>query len=381
MPELYSDDNGARVVIRHKGPAGKGFPSGGTTGQILAKTSNASFAATWVNPPAGTGAAVGPASATDGNFVLFDGTTGKLLKNSTLNAAYFATKSYADTKQDAEAGKGLSQQNFTTVLKDKLDLLSPKGYRGTFASLAALEAFTYAPVASSGDYATVEVSATDVEVYFYDDINNAWVPMIQAPVAMTGAEIAAELFDSTEVWTQDNCNVFTDTQKAQLAAHESLIGSLGLGGVVKAYGSINYFSLVGTVLTLTGTSDGLSNMYPVEVTTALSGTVTNFDNGGASNGRLRYTGTPSNVFQISANIAIEGAVTGDFVVALAKNGSVIQETRQLAAINASNDVENICLSAVVTLLNNEYLEVFIGRTLGSGDPTVHSLTVLATKIP
>ena len=80
MSTLYSDDNGNRVVTRHRGPAGKGFPAGGTTGQLLAKTADTDYAATWVNPPDGTDAVLGPVSAVDGNFALFDGVTGKFEK-------------------------------------------------------------------------------------------------------------------------------------------------------------------------------------------------------------------------------------------------------------------------------------------------------------
>ena len=53
-----------------------------TTGQILTATS--STAATWQTPGAASGDVVGPASSTDTAIALFDGTTGKLLKDSPL---------------------------------------------------------------------------------------------------------------------------------------------------------------------------------------------------------------------------------------------------------------------------------------------------------
>lgn len=43
------------------------------------------------------GAVIGPASATNGNFVLFDGTTGKLLKNSSYSPSSFATSGHTHT--------------------------------------------------------------------------------------------------------------------------------------------------------------------------------------------------------------------------------------------------------------------------------------------
>lgn len=60
-------------------PIAKGVPSGGTTGQVLAKASNADYALEWGNPP-GTGDMVGPTSATDGALVRFDGNTGKRVR-------------------------------------------------------------------------------------------------------------------------------------------------------------------------------------------------------------------------------------------------------------------------------------------------------------
>ena len=383
MPELYSDDNGNRVIVRHAGPPGKGFPAGGTTGQILAKTSATDYAAEWVNPPDGTDAVLGPATSTDGHVVVFDGTTGKLIKGSGQPLSNYASASLVSTKQDKETGKGLSQENFTTTLKAKLDALTPAGYRGSFASLAAINAFTFDPVAAPGDYCLIEVAATDVQLVLWDEANTQWSILAADAVDMTGEQIAAVLFDADDalVWDVDTCRIFTETEKAQLASHEALITTFGFGSIIQAYGSISYFDLTGTVQTLALNSDGSNNFYKVTVSSATSSSILNFDNGGASDGRLRYTGTPSNVFLVTANLALEGTVTGDFVVALAKNGSIISETRQLTADNASNDIENVTITAIVTLLNNEYLEVFIGRTDGAGDPTVKGFSLTAVKVP
>lgn len=65
------------------GAAGVGVPAGGTTGQVLAKTSNTNYDTQWVAASSGSGDVVGPASSVDGRAVLFDGTTGKLIKQAT----------------------------------------------------------------------------------------------------------------------------------------------------------------------------------------------------------------------------------------------------------------------------------------------------------
>jgi hypothetical protein len=62
-----------------------GLPAGGSTGQVLTKSSATDYDTAWSN----TGNFSGPASATDGNLVAFDGTTGKLGKDSGKKPADF----------------------------------------------------------------------------------------------------------------------------------------------------------------------------------------------------------------------------------------------------------------------------------------------------
>ena len=62
-----------------------GIPSGGTTGQVLKKTTAEDYATEWgAGGGGGLGDVVGPGSSTNGAVVLYDGVTGKLIKNSTI---------------------------------------------------------------------------------------------------------------------------------------------------------------------------------------------------------------------------------------------------------------------------------------------------------
>jgi len=230
MPDYYVDDNGNRVLLRHRGPAGPGVPEGGTTGQLLVKTSSTDYAMTWQNSPAGTGAAVGPSEAVDGNIVLFDGITGKLLKDSTKSLSAYATTSLVATKVDKVTGKALSQEDFTTVLKAKLDGLSPGGFRGAFETFTDVEENVFSPVPQAGDYCTIEATGVPVTLALWDSVDEAWVHQTLDAIAMTGEEIAAVLFNEDEVYATEDCMIFTSALKAQLALHESLISS-ALGGV------------------------------------------------------------------------------------------------------------------------------------------------------
>jgi hypothetical protein len=135
-----------------------------------------------VGPPgpagvAGTpGTMTGPVGATANAIVLFNGTTGSVVKDSTVTLSSLATTAAVTAalalKQDAEAGKGLSQQNFTTTLKAKLDALGTATYKGSHATLSDLAAAH--PAGAAGDWAHVEVLGTELKVYHWDDVNDSW---------------------------------------------------------------------------------------------------------------------------------------------------------------------------------------------------------------
>lgn len=219
MPEIYADDNGNRVLIRHSGPAGKGFPVGGTTGQILVKTSGANYIAGWANPPSGTGAAVGPSAAVDGNFAIFDGVTGKLIKDSGRNLAYFASRSYSDEQFVAKiTGFGLSSNDFTSEEKIKLaTIVGTSGYRGTFSSVAQLTAYAFDPPPVEGDYCTIEVVDSPVHIVLWDATNVNWDAQEAVTSLTTGQEVADVLFAGTTTWSKADCEIYTSGDKEQLA--------------------------------------------------------------------------------------------------------------------------------------------------------------------
>lgn len=149
------ENSGAtRTVVRNNGPEGPAGPAG----------------------PAGD--VTGPGSATADAIALFDGTTGNVLKDSAVLLSALATASALTAglagKQDTVAGKGLSEQDFTTALKAKLDALGTATYRGSYTTLANLEAAV--PAGNAGDYAHVQVLGTDLKVYHWDSTNNVWQP-------------------------------------------------------------------------------------------------------------------------------------------------------------------------------------------------------------
>lgn len=83
----YKDPAG--VVTSLVGTPGPGVPTGGTTGQVLAKIDGTDYNTQWVS--AGAGDVVGPASATNNNIAVFDLATGKLIKDGGVAIAALAT--------------------------------------------------------------------------------------------------------------------------------------------------------------------------------------------------------------------------------------------------------------------------------------------------
>lgn len=92
--------------------------------------------------------------------------TGTLASQTDLVAAL-------DNKVDKVAGKGLSEEDFTTVLRTKLINIQDDHFRGTFTSFSAMASGVTSPVA--GDYADVDSGAgADVVRYVWDVSDAEW---------------------------------------------------------------------------------------------------------------------------------------------------------------------------------------------------------------
>jgi len=278
MTEYYTDDNGARVLIRHKGPAGKGFPAGGTTGQILAKTSGTDYAATWVNPPDSVSSLTFTGTApVDGYVAVFDGVTGLVVRSGMVAISSLATNTALALKVDKVTGKGLSTNDFTTVEKAKLTALSPAGYRGSFEDLAEINAYTFTPVPQDGDYCLAQAVGEEQIRYWWDSENTLWSS--DAQVLDFDVDVAALALFPNADWTAGTSNSFTDVYKALVDSHESIISGFLSGGdsfqpwdatltafaaVTNGANKLAYFSGVDEMLTTDFTLAGRSIVGAVD---------------------------------------------------------------------------------------------------------------------
>jgi len=381
MPESYTSGPN-RVIVRHKGPAGKGIPIGGTAGQILVKSSSTDYATEWVEAPDGTDAVVfGGTAPVNDELVLFNGTTGKLVKRSSILASSLAFVADLATKVDVDGAKVLSANDFTNVLKTKLDNLPAAGFfRGNFANIAAVNAFSFAPVPAVGDYVTVAGPAF-ARYWWNPNGTPTWVSETEEYVP-DAADLADILFDDGETWTLAGNIMFTPSYLALINEHQTLIENLGLSTTsTTPKGYASYFSIAGQTITITTISDGTNNFVVVNPATAVSGNSNEFTGGTGSLGRLQYTGTITpRVFNVHATVSHSGGAGDLALFAVAKNGAVISESRTLSEIKTAAEVHQVNVTALVSLATNDYVEVFVANTTSTDDVKVHALNILISPV-
>lgn len=185
-------------------------------------------------PQGSPGDVTGPVSSEVGNIAVFSSTGGNEIEDSGAALSDFTTTAALDillgNKQDTEAGKGLSTEDFTTDEKTKLDAMSQEGYVGRFDAYADLiDAFG---TADDGDFALVGVVGDPLTVYFWDNTNGTWAGY--SPGAqLDGAGIATLLF------AEPNTNNFDDASVAKLDSAitqqdaANLVASVASGVVVE----------------------------------------------------------------------------------------------------------------------------------------------------
>lgn len=376
MPESYTSGPN-RVIIRHKGPAGRGIPVGGSVGQILVKSSGTDYATEWAEAPDGTDAVVfNGATPINNAIVIFDGTTGKLIKRSTVTLDSIALLADLANKVDVVSGKGLSTNDFTDIFETKLTNLPTAGFfRGSFADLSAVNAFSFNPVPSVGDYITV--SSPDFARYWWDpNGSGAWV-VESTPYTPDAAALADILFDDGDTWTLAGNIMFSPAYLALLNQHEEIITNLGFGtasSTPKGYAS--YFNAVGQTIVISTVSDGTNNFVVVNPPTAVSGTSNEFTGGTGSLGELQYTGTITpRIFSVHATVSHSGGAGDVALFAVAKNGVVISESRTLNEIKTASEIHQVNVTAFVSLATNDYVEIFVANTSSTDDVKVHALNI------
>jgi hypothetical protein len=136
---------------------------------------------------------------------------------------------------------------------------------------------------------------------------------------------------------------------------------------IDSQGQLNFFDLSGTDVVISSASDGSANMVKVNIATAISNN-TNFDNGGADDGRIRYTGTPTVKFTVVATLGFSAGTGADsFVFCLAKSGVTDNITRNIYTSRTVSDLDSITISGIVELATNGYIEIYVGNMTAARD--------------
>ena len=101
-----------------------------------------------------------------------------------------------------------------------------------------------------------------------------------------------------------------------------------------------------------------------------------FDNGGADNGRLRYTGTPTGLMRVSVAVSFTGTLSPILSLAITKNG-----TFQPASV-MNHEIWYIAAATVqlqllVSLATNDYLEIAAIANTGTPNCTLVNVNISA----
>jgi hypothetical protein len=75
-----------------------------------------------------------------------------------------------------------------------------------------------------------------------------------------------------------------------------------------------------------------------------------------------------------------GAASVTKVIGIAKNGSILPSSKVVHASDGASTPQSVSGSCVVSLSTNDYIEVFVGNTTSTADPTVLSLNIKVHSI-
>ena len=150
-----------------------------------------------------------------------------------------------------------------------------------------------------------------------------------------------------------------------------------VGRLMLPMGEVSYFDTTGTAVVIAAQSDGSTNMVKAAPTTA-GNFDHEFDNGGANNGRLRYTGAVTKSFHVAVTWSIlgGGAATDNIVIAVAQNGTPVAAGKVLQGVTNAN-IQGNALHVMLSLATNQYIEVYFGNLTDTDDIVLKSLNIFA----
>jgi hypothetical protein len=98
-----------------------------------------------------------------------------------------------------------------------------------------------------------------------------------------------------------------------------------------------------------------------------------------TNARLTYTGTSNALLDVVFNLSLDQASGSarDIEVAIYKNGSLVNGSNAIVT-TASGEKHNLACHADVSVVTNDYLEVYVKNGGASGDVRIYTFSLFAT---
>ena len=142
-------------------------------------------------------------------------------------------------------------------------------------------------------------------------------------------------------------------------------------GDLVSVGDVNYDYPVGSgaLTTLSGTPTKL-----LGITT--SNNLYRASRGGVDN-RIQYLGNKKRFFKITGSASFQATATSTiYVFYIAKNGTVVNQSKIYVSSNSTTDVLAIPFQSIVELFPNDYIEVYAQRFSGTGNILTVSLNLV-----
>ena len=112
--------------------------------------------------------------------------------------------------------------------------------------------------------------------------------------------------------------------------------------------------------------------YKVAGTTTSSSITQKFTN---TDNRATYAGALQNNFRASAVMSFNAGTNDQIGVYIAKNGTVLPESEVYVTANSGGRAESAVVQTLVSLEENDYLEIFVENESSVTDITVSELNV------
>lgn len=394
-----------------QGIPGVGVPTGGTTGQVLSKTSNTDFVTGWTSLPDISNNVIGPASATDNAIARFDATTGKLVQNSSAtitDAGQLVLPTQGSTGGLLLGGDANLYRNTAGVLKTDGGLLVGdvvQTYPGQSFQISLSR--TASGVAGAG---ITFGSAHDTNIYRFaadilatDDqfrIFGAAASVAQTILVSGDSTSRYAIFGDGKVeWGPGNATRDTNLYRSSadlLKTDDSMwiAGSLGVGATPgsaklaifdsRTSGSAVTYTITQTQPNATDTSDqAMSLAHTLSAASATNELVTRVFYLGSTNS-LTGGGQLSNQRVLNLNTAISaGAVTDTLSTLYVEAGTYNGTSNKSHAININSmrgtKQSGLTINALSTGTDHTYL-LLGGATIPAGNYTIYSTSTFASSL-